>query len=69
MNLHKHQLYLLKQHSESFKMWSAIIRINTEGKSLIMKLGACLLKACDTRVLKRAKMLNCMFCTVNNDHH
>jgi len=25
MNLHKHQLYLL----ESFKIWSAIIRINT----------------------------------------
>jgi len=39
MNLHKHQLYLLKQHSESFKSWSAIIRINTEGKSLIMKVG------------------------------
>ena len=39
MNLHKHQLYLLEQHSESFKIWSAIIRINTEGKSLIMKLG------------------------------
>ena len=39
MNLHKHQLYLLEQHSESFKSWSAIIRINTEGKSLIMKLG------------------------------
>jgi len=39
MNLHKHQLYLLKQHSESFKIWSAIIRITTEGKSLIMKLG------------------------------
>jgi len=39
MNLHKHQLYLLKQHSDSFKSWSAIIRINTEGKSLIMKLG------------------------------
>ena len=38
MNLHKHQLYLLEQHSESFKMWSAI-RINTKGKSLIMKLG------------------------------
>ena len=36
MNLHKHQLYLLEQHSESFKIWSAIIRINTEGKSLIM---------------------------------
>ena len=34
MNLHKHQLYLLEQHSESFKIWSAIIRINTEGKSL-----------------------------------
>jgi len=38
MNLHKHQLYLF-EHSESFKIWSAIIRINTEGKSLIMKLG------------------------------
>jgi len=25
MNLHKHQLYLLEQHSESFKIWSAII--------------------------------------------
>jgi len=40
MNLHKHQLYLLEQHSESFKIWSAIIRINTEGKSLIMKMGS-----------------------------
>jgi len=39
MNLHKHQLYLLEQHSESFKIWSAIVRINTEGKCLIMKLG------------------------------
>jgi len=38
MNLHKHQLYLL-EHSASFHIWSAIIRINTEGKSLIMKLG------------------------------
>ena len=37
MNLH--QLYLLEQHSESFKICSAIIRINTEGKSLIMKLA------------------------------
>jgi len=37
MNLHKHQLYLLEQHSESFKIWSAIIRINTEGKSLVIK--------------------------------
>jgi len=39
MNLHKHQLYLFEQHSESFNVWSAVIRINTEGKSLIMKLG------------------------------
>ena len=37
MTLHKNQLYLLEKHSESFKIWSAIIRINTEGKSLIMK--------------------------------
>jgi len=36
MNLHKHQLYLLEQHSESFRSWSAIIRINTWGKSSIM---------------------------------
>ena len=39
MNLHKQQLYLFEQNSESFKGWSAIIRINTEGKSSIMKLG------------------------------
>jgi len=37
--LHKHQLNLLQQHSESFQFWPASIRINTEGKSLIMKLG------------------------------
>jgi len=37
MNLHTHQLYLPEQHSESFKMWATLIRINTEGKSLIMK--------------------------------
>ena len=39
MNMNTHQLYLLEQHSESFKLWSAIIRIHIEGKSLIMKLG------------------------------
>ena len=39
LNLHKHQLYLLEQHSTSFKIWSPIIRINTEGKSTIMKMG------------------------------
>jgi len=39
MNLHTHRLYLLEQHSKSFKIWSAIIRIITEGKSLIIKLG------------------------------
>ena len=39
MNLHKHRLYLLEQHSESFKIWSAINRTNIESKSLIMKLG------------------------------
>ena len=32
-------LYLLKQHNESFEIWSALIKNNTEGKSLIMKLG------------------------------
>ena len=39
MNLHKHQMYLLEQHSESFNIWSAIIRISTEGKSSIMTVG------------------------------
>ena len=39
MNLHKHQWYLLEQHSKSYEIWSAIIRINTEGSSLNMKLG------------------------------
>jgi len=37
MNLHTHMLYLLEQHSKSFTILSAIISINTEGKSLIMK--------------------------------
>ena len=37
LNHHKPQLYLLEQYSESFGIWSAIIRINREGKSLIMK--------------------------------
>ena len=32
-------LNLLELRSESLNIWSAIIRINTEGKSLIMKLG------------------------------
>jgi len=32
-------MYLLEQHNESITIWSAIIRINTEGKSLIIKLG------------------------------
>mgnify|MGYP007091344545 CR=1 FL=1 len=39
MNLHTHQLYLLQQHSESFKSWSGIIKVTTTGKTLIMKLG------------------------------
>ena len=39
MDAHNNQLYLLEQHSESFEIWSTIKRINTEGKSLIMKLG------------------------------
>jgi len=33
MNLHKHQLYLYRG---SFNIWWSIIRISTEGKSLIM---------------------------------
>ena len=31
--------YSKVQHHESYTIWSAIIRINTEGKSLIMQLG------------------------------
>ena len=40
MHVHKNQLYLLEQLSDSFEIWLAIIRTNSEGKSLIMKLGA-----------------------------
>ena len=54
MNLHKHQLYLLEQHSESFNIWSAIIRITTEGKSLIMKL----VPGCDNLIFKQVKYKN-----------
>jgi len=39
MYLHKLRLYLLEQHGVSFKIWSESIRINTEDKSLIIKLG------------------------------
>jgi len=35
--IYKHQLHLLEQYSESLTNWSAIIRINTVGKSFIMK--------------------------------
>jgi len=34
VHVDKHQLYLSKQHRKSFNIWSAIIRINTDGKSL-----------------------------------
>jgi len=37
--LHKNQLYWVKQCIESYEIWSAIIIINTEGKSLNLKLG------------------------------
>jgi len=39
MHVHKHTLYLLEQLSESYEIWSASIQINTEGKSLNMKVG------------------------------
>jgi len=39
VHVNKHELYLLEQHSESLKIGSAIIRINTGGKKIIMKLG------------------------------
>ena len=35
MHVHKHQLYLLEQHSESLKIWN-----NTDGKFLVMTFGA-----------------------------
>jgi len=40
VHLNNHELYLLEQHFESFKLWSAIIRINTDGNCFIMRLGA-----------------------------
>ena len=45
-------LYLLEQHSELFKIWSANIRINTEGISLIMKFwGMCYTTRGESRIL------------------
>jgi len=41
MHVHKRKLYLLEQHSESLTIWSAIIKINTEGKSLVLDHGEC----------------------------
>ena len=40
----KHQLYLLEIHSESFDFWTAHMRINTEGKSLVMNVGPAVLR-------------------------
>jgi len=37
--MHLHQLDLLEHHSESFESWSAL-SINTEGRSLVMKLSS-----------------------------
>jgi len=39
MHLHKDQLYLLDQHSKSFEIWSALIRINTEGYIVDNEIG------------------------------
>jgi len=40
MNLHKHQLYLLEQHSKSFKVFSASIKgLTLKVNSFIMKLA------------------------------
>jgi len=37
MHVRKYQSYLSEKHSKLFESWSAIIKINTEGKYLIMK--------------------------------
>ena len=61
MNLHKHQLYLLERHSEAFKILSAIIRINTEGKSSIMKLGPSYLRISRLTILTITKQEQCCY--------
>ena len=38
LHVHKHQLYLLEQHSESFEIGQQLNWIYIEGNSLIMKL-------------------------------
>ena len=35
INPHLHQLYLLEQHSEIFKIWLPSIKTNAQGKSLV----------------------------------
>ena len=64
MNLHKHQLYLLEQHSESSNIWSAIIRINTKGKSSIVKVGLSL--AGRVKISYFVIISRPLYCTVHN---
>jgi len=62
MNVHKQNLFLLKQHSESFEIWLASIRTyNTEGKSLIIKLGSAVLLFC--------VQLNCSHATFGYEYY
>jgi len=39
MYVHIYQMYMLEKHSNLFKSWTTIIKINTESKSSIMTLG------------------------------
>ena len=66
MNLHTHQLYLLEQHSESFKILSAIIRINTEGKSLIMKFGPDKKRMCGRSNQSCVGRFKLLYCSINH---
>jgi len=60
MNVHKQKLFLLKQHSESFEIWLASIRTNTEGKSLNKKVGSAVLLFC--------VQLNCSHDTIGYEY-
>ena len=64
MHVPKHQLYLLEQQSEPFKIWSALIRINTEGNSLITKLAPGVF----TNVGHARELHLHLYCTVQNHY-
>ena len=68
MHVYKHQLYLIEQHRESFEIWPSIKRMNTESRSLIMKLGPTILPLFSLSYLGEISVLG-QFNETTSRHH